>query len=482
MGSFCSNPEVLPGKYSGQNSLSKRSLSKVISKRQANPKTLYKNLKMIGKGTYSSVYLVENKKTSAKRAMKEIRKSALKENAQETIYNEIIILSQLDHPNIVKIFEVIDSPSFFYIISEYLEGGELFQRLTESDHINESLVCRYMYDTTSAIYYCHSKGVIHKDLKPENLMFDVTGQDSTLKIIDFGTSARLTGIQGDTIPAVGTIYYLSPEQIKGHVSEKSDIWSLGIIMYMTLCNFYSAGKLPFYGKSFDETVDNILNTDISFIGEVWNNISNAAQNLIEALLDKDPEKRPSADKILMHPWFKDYSSIAISKTSSSLQALKNLSEFKSESKVIKYLFMVIACQHSEIANNYELMNLFKALDKDRDGKLNQQEILDGLLEFGFHNNIEEIMEQIDINMNGFVEYSEFLVATQDWKKLIARKNIFDILKSETLENNLNMYDIKAALPMLDISEVHDFVNEIDMDGDGKITIEDMKRFFLDNLG
>lgn len=345
MGSFCSNPEApLPSKFSAQSSLSKRTLSKVISKRQANPKTLYKNLKIIGKGTYSSVYLVENKKTLAKRAMKEIRKSALKENAQETIYNEILILSQLvtpiqDHPNIVKIFEVIDSPSFFYIISEYLEGGELFQRLTESEHINESLVCKYMYDTILAIYYCHSKGVIHKDLKPENLMFDVVGQDSTLKIIDFGTSARLTGTQGDTIPAVGTvkymqIYYLSPEQIKGYVSEKSDIWSLGIIMYMTLCNPYSAGKPPFFGKTFDETVEKILNDDIHFKGEVWNNISSSAQNLIESLLDKDPDKRPAADKILMHPWFNDYNAIKLSKTSSSLQALKNLSEFRVKNYIV----------------------------------------------------------------------------------------------------------------------------------------------------
>jgi serine/threonine protein kinase len=121
---------------------------------------------------------------------------------------------------------------------------------------------------------------------------------------------------------------LSPEQIKGYVSEKSDIWSLGIIMYMTLCNTYSAGKPPFFGKTFDETVEKILNDDINFKGEVWNNISTSVQNLIETLLDKDPDKRPTADKILMHPWFIDYSTITISKTSSSLQALKNLSEFR----------------------------------------------------------------------------------------------------------------------------------------------------------
>lgn len=128
------------------------------------------------------------------------------------------------------------------------------------------------------------------------------------------------------------------------------------------------------------------------------------------------------------------------------------------------------------------MNLFKALDRDRDGRLNSQEILDGLLEFGFHNNIEDVMEQVDIDMNGFVEYSEFLVATQDWKKLISRKDIFDILKSESLENNLNMYDVKAALPMLDIGEVHGFFSKIDEDSDGRITIEELKRFFLASLG
>lgn len=184
----------------------------------------------------------------------------------------------------------------------------------------------------AAINYCHSKGIAHKDLKPENLMFDVLGPNASLKIIDFGTSAKLTDTLVFTnhigMPRTMQVYYTSPEQFKGHINEKSDIWSLGIIMYMILCNFYIAGKPPFYAKTIEETVDKILNQDVDFKGEVWNNVSNPAQDLIEYLLKKDPENRPSADKILNHHWFKDFCHIKIPKSQSSLQALKNFSDFQ----------------------------------------------------------------------------------------------------------------------------------------------------------
>ncbi|OMJ88664.1 hypothetical protein SteCoe_9363 [Stentor coeruleus] len=484
MGNLCSNPEPI-AQLSPISSFPNRSLSKTIVKRQINPKSIYRNLKMLGKGSYSSVYLVENKKTGSKRAIKEIRKSALKKNAEEIIYNEMIILSQLDHPNIAKIFEIIDTPSFFYIISEYLEGGELFQRLTEVDHIDENLACKYMFDIVAAINYCHSKGIAHKDLKPENLMFDILGRNAALKIIDFGTSAKLTDTLIFTnhigVPRTMRVYYASPEQFIGHVNEKSDIWSLGVIMYMMLCNFYIAGKPPFYAKTFEETADKILNQDVEFKGEVWNNVSNSAQNLIEKLLRKDPESRPSANCILTDSWFNSFTHIKIPKSQSSLQALKNFSGFQSESKIAKLLFRYISCQHKDIADNSELTRLFKALDKNTDGKLSPQEILDGLGELGFNINIQEIMKNVDIDKNGFVDYSEFLVATQNWKKLLAHREIYEILKSETSENTFNVEDFKSTLPMLDNNEITEFFSEIDTDRDGKITMEELKKHFLSTL-
>ena len=200
---------AVENKYCKINSTNK--MHTITATRVHSPKKFYKSLAIIGKGTYSSVYLVENKKTGIKRAMKEIRKSALRENAAETIQNEIFILCELvnlnqDHPNIVKIYEIFDSQSFFYIISEYLEGGELFQLLTVEKQMSEQSVKKYAYDILNGINYCHKNGIVHRDLKPENLVFDRKGPDGTLKIIDFGTSENISRSKNLIKPALGTVF------------------------------------------------------------------------------------------------------------------------------------------------------------------------------------------------------------------------------------------------------------------------------------
>jgi serine/threonine protein kinase len=190
-------------------------LSSILSTKQVNIKSMFKNERLIGKGTYSSVYLVEKKDTKEKRALKEIRKSALKDHVKETILNEIMILQKLviptqSHPNIVKIYEVINSHSFFYIVSEYLEGGELFEKLI-SPHFEfeftEEKACRWFFDIVRAIKYCHKNGIIHRDLKPENIMFDKDDDDAVVKLIDFGTSVQMSADESNyKTEAAGTVW------------------------------------------------------------------------------------------------------------------------------------------------------------------------------------------------------------------------------------------------------------------------------------
>ena len=185
-------------------------LSDLVVKRLENPKDLYENLGILGSGSYSSVYLVKDKSTGAFKALKEISKASLRQNASESIRNEILILSQLvfpnqNHPNIIKIFEVIDSHSFFYIVSEHLEGGELFHKII-NERIPEITASKYAFDILSGINYCHKKKIVHKDLKPENIIFESKSFESKLKIIDFGTSEIMALSECKFQTAIGTVF------------------------------------------------------------------------------------------------------------------------------------------------------------------------------------------------------------------------------------------------------------------------------------
>ena len=153
------------------------------------------------------------------------------------------ILSQIDHPNVMNVFEFWEDKINFFIVTELCTGGELFDRIVESGCFNEQMACSTMKALISAIVYCHKYNIVHRDLKPENLLYESRDANSNLKVIDWGSSRKYN----PNIPMTkskGTPYYIAPEVLKGTYNEKCDIWSLGVIMYIMLC-----GYPPFNGKS-----------------------------------------------------------------------------------------------------------------------------------------------------------------------------------------------------------------------------------------
>jgi calcium-dependent protein kinase len=152
---------------------------------------------LLGEGTYGRVLLVTHKKTKLRRALKSSPRLNLvikKENARKTnlssVLDEFEILKQLDHPNIVRLYEMYLDEKNFYLISEYCEGGELFDRIKKAKFFNESTVAKLMFQILSAVTYCHSRNIVHRDLKPENILFVSKSNDDHLKLIDFGVSSN----------------------------------------------------------------------------------------------------------------------------------------------------------------------------------------------------------------------------------------------------------------------------------------------------
>ena len=155
--------------------------------------------------------------------------------------NEIDILRKMDHPNIVKAYEVYKSKSNIYVVMEFCSGGDLYAR----NPYDETDAAKIVGKLLSALAYMHGKGIVHRDLKFENIMFESKAPDAEIKVLDFGLSKKFKdGHTGLMTEGVGTIYTMSPQVLEGEYSEKADLWAVGVIAYMLLSN-----KKPFHSRN-----------------------------------------------------------------------------------------------------------------------------------------------------------------------------------------------------------------------------------------
>lgn len=158
-------------------------------------------------------------------------RSDLTEDDEIQLQTEVDILSQLDHPNVLKIYEIFDEPDCIYLVLELLKGGELFDRIVEKENYSEQEAAEAIRPIVDAVRYCHNMGVIHRDLKPENLLYATADEHSIIKITDFGMARFIDNDLATT--ACGTPSYVAPEIIAGKgYSKEVDLWSIGVIIYI----------------------------------------------------------------------------------------------------------------------------------------------------------------------------------------------------------------------------------------------------------
>jgi calcium-dependent protein kinase len=212
----------------------------------------YKVSKVLGEGAYGKVFLCESIADPDFRvAVKVLNKADLPKEEATSIKQEIEILTKLDHPNIIKHYETYDDKRYVYLVMEYCNGGELFDKIIskEDQTFTESEASHIMEKLFKGINHCHSVGVAHRDIKPENIMI---GRDGELKFIDFGLSKKYSGKVNSLKSVVGTPFYMAPEVIDGTYNDKCDVWSLGVLMYLIL-----SGYLPFQGENKNDVFHKI---------------------------------------------------------------------------------------------------------------------------------------------------------------------------------------------------------------------------------
>lgn len=192
----------------------------------------------LGSGSFGTVRKAIHKLTGQPRAIKILKKD---EQDEKKLELEVDILSKISHPNAMQIYEYYQDAKYFYIVSEFCAGGELFDKITKKGKFNEREAANILKQMLSTVLYCHSNNIVHRDLKPENILLDDKSDDTVIKIIDWGGARYF--IHGKKMTTVsGTPYYIAPEVLKEKYDEKCDIWSCGVILYILL-----SGYPPFNG-------------------------------------------------------------------------------------------------------------------------------------------------------------------------------------------------------------------------------------------
>ncbi|XP_067280178.1 serine/threonine-protein kinase MARK2 isoform X7 [Pseudorasbora parva] len=248
----------------------------------------YRLLKTIGKGNFAKVKLAKHVLTGKEVAVKIIDKTQLNSSSLQKLFREVRIMKLLNHPNIVKLFEVIETEKTLYLVMEYASGGEVFDYLVAHGRMKEKEARAKFRQIVSAVQYCHQKCIVHRDLKAENLLLDA---DMNIKIADFGFSNEFTlGNKLDTF--CGSPPYAAPELFQGkkYDGPEVDVWSLGVILYTLV-----SGSLPFDGQNLKELRERVLRGKyrIPFY------MSTDCENLLKKFLILNPTKRGSLEQQIM---------------------------------------------------------------------------------------------------------------------------------------------------------------------------------------
>ncbi|KAL6543435.1 Calcium-dependent protein kinase 18 [Orobanche hederae] len=436
--------------------------------------------KLLGHGQFGYTYVAIDKSDGDRVAVKRIEKNKMVlPIAVEDVKREVKILKALaGHENVVHFYNSFEDDSYVYIVMELCEGGELLDRIlskkdsryTEKD---ASIVVRQMLKVAAE---CHLHGFVHRDMKPENFLFKSPKDDSPLKATDFGLSDFIRpGKKFQDI--VGSAYYVAPEVLKRKSGPESDVWSIGVITYILLC-----GRRPFWDKTEDGIFKEVLRNKPDFRRKPWPGISSAAKDFVKKLLMKDPRARLTAAQALSHPWVREGGEA--SEIPLDISVLSNMRQFVKYSRFKQFALRALASTLAE----EELSNLrdqFDAIDVDKNGVISLEEMRQALekdLPWKMKDSrVLEILQAIDSNTDGLVDFSEFVAATlhvhqleehnsEKWQQRSqAAFEKFDVDR----DGFITPEELKMSTGLK--GSIDPLLEEADIDKDGRISLSEFRR-------
>ncbi|KAL4487150.1 hypothetical protein ABPG72_017869 [Tetrahymena utriculariae] len=438
----------------------------------------YEIREMIYFNKFDSVKKVIKKDTKEERVMKMINiKYVDNSTTNFNIANEIIQLSKLSHPNIVKAYEYYKDNINYYFIFEFVDSGSLIDQIIECNNFNEKIVKIVAKQTLEVLSYIHDKNIVHRDLSVKNILINSFGKEKDLqvKIIDWGNATSITGNK-NLKEIVGDLQFRAPEVLLQNYSFGCDIWSLGVVIYTLI-----EGEVPFPKKIEAEIIQSIQNENPSFSSSNWKNVSIQCKQTVESMLQRDPNKRPKANELLKNKWFNgDETARQIEKN----KLVQNMTQFQAYNVMQQATMSYIATHQITQYEKQSVAQLFEQLDINHTGSLSKEEIAQVCkLQFGqqlTESQINDIFEELDIDKNGQISYNEFITIVSNKQELLCEENIakafnyFDKDKSGFISQDELKRSLGYSLISKNEKAWEQFMSKCDINADNKISFDEFK--------
>jgi calcium-dependent protein kinase len=342
----------------------------------------------------------------------------------------------------------------------------------------EKDAAKIMKQILEAVNYLHYHGVCHRDLKPENILFCSMEESSQLKLIDFGLSKVVKDMDDIIKGKVGTLYYMAPEVILGNYNEKCDVWSCGVILYIML-----SGNPPFYDNNEEKLKEKICNIEYNFNLPIFDKISEDAKDLLRQIFVVN-DNRPTISDILNSTWVKENAPNA---SSEILNIDWNHIQKYSKLNLVQKSIINFRAFHMSTAEAQEFIEMFKLIDENSDGVLTLDEIKNGINHCQFKVKMDEdtiikLFNDMDIDKNGLVNYTEFVSALMDYEKNIKKEHLIECFRNYD-EDNSGKISFSEFCRILrpqnekEKKELKELYDKFDIDGDGEIDIEEFIQGF-----
>jgi calcium-dependent protein kinase len=419
--------------------------------------------KVLGEGVSGSVLLATAIRGMKQRvAVKAFDLSKLTSSQTNLLYSEIEVYLCMDHPHVTRLLDVYETDSKMSLVMECAEGGELFNRVAKLKCFNEKSAADATRQMLLAVHYLHSHGMVHRDLKLENFVYDMQG-GNTLKMIDFGFSKHVNR-RGRMNTSCGTLAYVAPEVLNRCYTSQCDLWSLGVIVFILL-----SGKMPFKGSSKTQ-MKAIRQGKFEFESKSWKGVSQLAVEFVESLLEVDPSKRLDSKAALEHRWITE---TCCDQKAHVDDSVVNAIHSWCVAPKMQRLCMAMVAWALTTEQCAAVQEDFLALDHDHDGTISLME----LKKLATGQMSAHMLQQIaDALAGSEIRYSDFLAA------IALSRQIH--LTDDLLRGTFEKFDIEGSgyITSLDLrriigstfegTEVEALIYEADDDKDGKLDVQE----------
>ena len=503
----------------------------LFMQRHQSPWKFYEELEELGSGFYGvvkKVRLIKNPEII--RAMKIIPEENILQGEGASLIDEIEILKNLQHPNIMKVYESFVDNHNYYIVSELCDQGHLLSKLEKLGKMDQIVVKFLMDQIFNAVAYLHSQNIMHGDLKLENVLlytaskrggkrFTLINQDFNedesltedinknfrkrqtssksknyikdmmnyeIKLIDFGCSKyfvrnnkkkKLSGI-------IGTSIYCSPEVVDNLYDERCDEWSCGVLMYILLC-----GEPPFYGDTEEEIFDKVKKCEYSFSNPAFKKVSKNCKDLIRRLLEPKKQYRIKAKEALRHPFFtENFDPNSAMTENTDLNYLKQfINPIGYISKFHEAIIAFLCVNFISVDEENNLRKLFRYMDKEGKNAVGKEDLKLSLEEIDIKISDEEldkIFDTVDENGTGLIEYNEFIRNACDIKALLSESNLKNVFHAICGDKNLmSGEDIKRFIfhdAKINEQALNEYFDSFGMKYENSISFDEFYRMIKKN--